>query len=413
MLIMDNYVRAVKIMENLKYWVWLASKRTMNAYKIMLLLEHFDNIQEIYDADVYDGIDDINLKEKRDLLDKSLFHAEEIIEKMDIIGGRIVTFDDAEYPEALKSIIPPPYVLYMKGKKLDWKKMLAISVVGSRKCTEYGRVVTQKLCHEMALAGITIVSGMARGIDSIAAVSALKMGGTTVAILGCGLDIVYPPENEELMEAIAENGLLITEYPPSTPPYGHNFPERNRIISGLSRGLLVVEAAERSGTATSVARARDYGKDIFAVPGGIFHAESEGTNDMIKKGAIVTTSVRDIFERYPVEAAQIERASGKTVIIKAPQYAKKKREQRTLNTSVENMKSVQKIPMIMVDDDRYKGLNENEKRVVSLLLTRSMHIDELVRESGFGISLLNPILTVLEMMGHIKKLPGNNYKLDI
>ena len=400
-------------MDNLKYWVWLTSKKTMNAYKITVLLEHFDNIQEVYDADVYEGIDEINLKEKRDLLDKSLSVAEKIIEKMEIIGGRIVTFEDPEYPEILRSIMPPPYVLYMKGKKLDWENMLAISVVGSRKCTDYGRVAAQKLCHEMASAGITIVSGMARGIDSIAAVSALKAGGTTVAVLGCGLDIVYPPENEGLMKAISENGLVITEYPPSTQPYGHNFPQRNRIISGLSRGLLVVEAAGRSGTATSVARARDYGKDIFAVPGGIFHAESEGTNDMIKRGAIVTTSVRDIFERYPVEAAQIERASGKPVVINIPKYSEKKREKKVLNKSAEPMKNVQKRPEMTVEDERYKGLNENEKKIISLLLKRSMHVDELVRESGFGISLLNSILPVLEMMGHIRKLPGNNYKLDI
>ncbi len=382
-------------MSSLKYWVWLTSKRTINAHKIMLLLEHFDDIYDIYDAEAYDGIDEINAKEKRELLDKSLLKAEKIIKKVEMLGGRIVTFDDPTYPEPLKRILPPPYVLYMKGKEIDWNN-LAISVIGSRECTPYGRVAAQKLSYEMASAGVTIVSGMARGIDSIAAISALKAGGNTVAVIGSGLDVVYPPEHGGLMRAIEENGLIITEYPPSTPPYGHNFPERNRIISGLSKGLLVVEACMKSGTAITAARARDYGRDIFAVPGGIFHDHSEGTNNMIKMGAILTNSVNDIFERYPAEVAALKPARGKPVIIT------RRKEKITANVPK---------PDISLDDEKYKNLSVQERRILELLLKENMHIDELVRESGIEISNLNATLSFLEMMGHVEKLSGNIYKI--
>lgn len=399
-------------MDKLKYWVWLTSKKFMDAYKISLLLERFDDICDIYEADVYEDIEGIGIKEKRELLDKSTDEAERIIEKAEIAGARIVTYDDEGYPPSLKEIQPPPYVLYMKGQELQWEEQLSIGVIGARKCSDYGRVAAQKLCYELAAAGVTIVSGMARGIDSIASISALKAGGKTIAVLGCGIDIVYPPENDRLMKAIEENGVVITEYPPSCPPYGHNFPQRNRIISGLSRGIMVIEAGKRSGTFTTVERAKDYGKDIFAVPGGIFHAESEGTNDLIKKGAILTTSVRDIFEQYPYEASVIERAGGTPIYIKMPEYEQKTKEKTVLKT-YKPLKNIQAVPKITVDDDRYKGLNDVERSIIALLIKRSMHIDELARESGINIAKLNSVLPVLEMMGHISKMSGNNYKLNI
>lgn len=398
------------MMENLKYWLWLTSKNYMNPYKITTLLEHFDDITQIYEADLYEDMPDIGMKEKRELLNKSLDAAEKIIEKMEVIGGRIVTFDSPEYPESLKEIQPPPYVLYMKGQHIDWNAQLAIGIIGARECTEYGMVATQKLSYEMACTGVLIVSGMARGIDSIAAISALKAGGKTVAVLGCGLDVVYPPENGELMKAIEENGVVITEYPPSCPPYRQNFPLRNRIISGLSRGLLVIEAGERSGTFTTVDYAKSYGRDIFAVPGGIFRDKSAGTNNLIKKGALLITSVRDIFERYPYEASVMERASGKPVNVKIPQYTPRKKEK---NVSEPKQEQYKKNETVTVDDERYKGLNEAEKAVISLLSEKNMHIDELVRESGMDIKTLNSVLPVLELMGHINKMSGNNYKLNI
>lgn len=393
-------------MENLKYWVWLTTKSYMNPYKVTTLLEHFGDITKIYEADVYEDMEDIGLKEKRELLNKSLENAKKVIEKTEMLGGRIVTFDDPEYPPALKEIQPPPYVLYMKGEHINWEEQLAIGVIGARECTEYGIVAAQKLSYEMASTGILIVSGMARGLDSVAAVSALKAGGKTVAVLGCGLDIVYPPENGELMKAITENGVVITEYPPSCRPYRHNFPQRNRIISGLSRGLLVIEAAKRSGTFTTVEYAKNYGRDIFAVPGGIFREKSEGTNNLIKSGALLITSVRDIFERYPYEASKIKRADGKAVNVKLRKPKEKPKQETKKETP-------QEVLNISAEDSRYKGLNEQEKKVVELLLKENLHIDELAKRSNMDIKTLNSVLTVLELMGHISKMSGNYYKIII
>lgn len=401
-------------MEDLIYWVWLTSKRYITPHKITTLLEHLGNVRTIYESDSYPDIEGIGMKEKRELLNKSTDNAEKIIEKMNLLGGKIVTIDSPEYPESLREIQPPPYVLYMKGQDIKWSENLAIGVIGSRQCTEYGKVAARKLCYELAMTGVLIVSGMARGIDSLAAASALRAGGKTVAVLGGGLDVVYPPENEKLMQAITENGVVITEYPPSTRPYPQNFPQRNRIISGLSRGLLVVEASRKSGTFITVDYARSYGRDIFAIPGGIFRDTSEGTNLMIKRGAFLTTSVRDIFERYPYEVSIIQRASGKPVYISTPDYPRKAKQKQSAPKQPSRDHTDTQPPVgISIDDDRYKGLNEDEKSIISHLMKKNMHIDELSRETGIDIKNLNAILPVLEMMGHITKLPGNNYKLSI
>lgn len=390
-------------LDNLKYWVWLSIKASMNPYKITALLDRFGSIEKIYDADIYIDIEGIGFREKKELLNKSLNKAEKVIEKVNIIGARIVTYESEEYPKMLREIQPPPYVLYMKGRKFDWDNFLPIGVVGARECTEYGTVATRKLCNELSAAGVTIVSGMARGIDSVASITALKNGGKTIAVIGSGLDVCYPPENDKLMEAIFEHGLVISEYPPGSRPLGYHFPERNRIISGLSRGILVTEAAKHSGTFTTVRRAIEAGKDIFAIPGGIFHKESEGTNILIKQGAILTTSVRDIFEQYPEEASRLERASGKSVEIEIPEKIIKK--EKTPEPEKEEVK-------YSIDNDRFKGLNEKELAVIEQLLEGELHVDEIARRSAIGIQDLNTILPMLEIMGQIAKLPGNIYRIE-
>lgn len=386
-------------MDNLKYWVWLTIKKSMNPYKITSLLDKFGSIGEIYNSDAYIDVEGISFREKKELLNKSLEQAEKVIEKTEILGARIVTIADEEYPRMLREIQPPPYVLYMKGKKFDWDNFLSIGVIGARECTEYGIVATQKLCSELSAAGVTIVSGMARGIDSVAAVTALKNGGKTIAVIGSGLDVCYPPENDKLMEALFENGLVISEYPPGGRPLGFHFPERNRIISGLSRGILVTEATWHSGTFTTVRSAIDAGKDIFAIPGGIFHKESAGTNMMIKRGAFLTTSVRDIFAQYPEEAARLERASGNGVEV---EFLKPESDEPKEEIA----------PKFSITDSRFKGLNEKELAIIEVLLEGELHVDEIARKSAMTIQELNAVLPMLEMMGQIKKLAGNLYRIE-
>lgn len=395
-------------MGNTELWVWLTSKEFINSGKVTSLLEHFDSIEEIYNADFYDDITGIDEKEKRDLLDKRLDGAEKIIEKINAIGARIVTFEDENYPPPLRQIAEPPYVLYMKGKEMDWENTFSLSVIGSRQCTDYGRVVCQKLCYELASKGVTIVSGMARGIDSISSIAAIRAGGSTIAVLGCGIDIVYPPENAKLMEAIEQYGVVMTEYPPSFPPYGHNFPQRNRIISGLSRGLLVIEAGKKSGTHTTIKRTWESGKEVFAVPGGIFHKESQGTNDWIKKGAILTTCANDIIEKYPEVFDKLKADLKKPQNIKIPEW-------RTYEKKEALKKKPEKAQprKIDINDKRFEGLNPEERLIIQVILNGASHIDEIARESKIKVAKLNAILPILEMTGIIEKAAGNKYTLGM
>lgn len=220
----------------------------MTSTKITYLFEHYETIEEIYSAKEYKKAGPMPPAMQSALKDKSLDAAKRIYEETKRIGARILVFDDDSYPEMLRNIIDPPYVLYIKGENMQWDKLFTIGVVGTRNYDDYGKITTVRLCSQLARCGVTIVSGMARGIDSIAANSALRANGKTIAVLGSGLDVIYPPENKELYRRITEHGAVISEYPPGSEALRGHFPERNRIIAGLSRGVLVTEAPRRSGS---------------------------------------------------------------------------------------------------------------------------------------------------------------------
>lgn len=226
------------------FWVWLTLKKSASPRKISILLDFFDTAEDIYRSRDYSsvpGIDDDLLNE---LMDKDLIKAEKICMTAQASGMKILTYDSGYYPNALKELVDPPYVLYLKGRIPNWDKSLCIGVVGTRKCTEYGKRATRHICSELGKREVIIISGMARGIDSIASEAALNENGFTIAVLGGGADVIYPPENIELYNRIVEKGLIISEYPPGTQPISVHFPERNRIIAGLSRAVLVTQAPE-------------------------------------------------------------------------------------------------------------------------------------------------------------------------
>ncbi|NQT23051.1 MAG: DNA-protecting protein DprA [Candidatus Omnitrophica bacterium] len=229
-------------------------------------------------------------------LDKEI----ELIEKL---GIKVITIDDKEYPSNLKHIYNPPKVLYVKGKIVP-KDHYSIAVVGARKSSTYGRETAARLARELAEKSITVVSGMARGIDTYAHRGALESGGRTIAVLGCGINIIYPPENKSLMEEISKSGAVISEFPINTPPLRRNFPMRNRIISGLSFGVVVVEAAEKSGSLITASLALEQGREVFSVPGRVDTRLSRGTLALIKEGAKLVENVDDILEE--VKAQGIE-----------------------------------------------------------------------------------------------------------
>ena len=378
-------------MEHILYWIWLTSKNVINSGKITSLLENFSDIEEIYEAKSYKNIKNIGDKEEAALKDKSLNEAKHIYDETKRIGAFVVTYDDEAYPEKLRNIVTPPYILYVKGEMIDFDKYLTIGVVGTRKNTPYGKLVTHRIAGELAKEGVIIVSGMARGIDSIAARAALRSGNKTVAVLGSGLDVVYPPENADLMEEISRNGLIITEYPLGTPAYKTNFPERNRIIAGLSNGVLVAEAPRRSGSLITARFALENGRDVFSVPGSIFEPNYEGSNRIIQQYAKLVTKAYDVIEEYPY--------AKKTEIVEKSEASKEEvAKNKTVNIE---------------ENEKFKNLSDDEKKIVSLLMNNDMLLDELSRRLNVEVSEMNVKMTLLEMKGAVKKLPGNVYQIIV
>ncbi len=381
--------------ENILHWLWLTLN--LSNRDITALLEHFDSAAEIYNAKDYPDISGIKPSSKRALMNKSLKPAEKMRDKAIKYNTKILTFDDVDFPDSLRMIESPPYVLYVRGEIMKWDRLLCVGVVGTRKATEYGIQATEKIAGELAENGITIVSGMAEGIDSASARAALDAGGKTIAVLGCGIDIVYPKENSPLMREIMENGTVITEYPFGTPARPGNFPWRNRIISGLSRGILVTEAPRKSGALITANYALEQGKDIFAVPGSIFKEKCEGTNMLLSRCAKAVWDADGILEEYvyEIERLKIEKPNGLKKIFNP------------------NKESVNNEIRISITDKRFSALTEDEKTIIELLIGSNMHIDTIKRESGFDVAKLTPILSMLEFSGHIQKIPGNNYKINL
>ncbi len=284
------------------------------------------------------------------------------IEKEEI---KILLYLDDAYPGRLKEITDFPPVLFVKGDTSIFSGH-CIAVIGTRSPSGYGESMAKKFSYELAQSGVVIVSGMARGIDSISHQSAIDAGGKTIAVLGSGIDKIYPPENKKLYYKIAERGAVISEFPIGMPPYPGNFLKRNRIISGLSEGVLVIEAPEKSGVFSTVNWALMQGKDVFALPSNITNERGAGTNKLIKEGAYLVTSVKDILNILKIY----------------PEYEKKVKEVK---------------------------ISPEEEKIFSLISFEPVHFDKLLEESGKNMGELSSLLLSLEVKGLIKQLPGKYY----
>ena len=379
-------------------WLWLTNLPGMNSAKITSLLDKFDGIEEIYNAGPEDlsGIELIRQIDIKSLSDKELKKAYSIYNMTQAANGRIVTFESEEYPESLKILPNPPYVLYVKGTLRLNSNMVTIGVVGMRECDKYGVAVTQNISFALARAGFTVVSGMARGVDSTAASAALKAGNDTIAVLGCGIDVVYPPENGKLMRAICENGAVVSEYPPLSQALRTHFPERNRIIAALSDSILVTQAPEKSGALITARRATELGKTIFAVPGSIYKFKNKGTNNLIKQGAAAVTNASDIIGLYRNELENIEIKLKHTDIEYKPVY----------------YDNETKAPKPDFDKEKLSKL-PSEERIIAEIVAEAEKIsaDEIIRKSEISPSRVNALLTFLELKRIIKKLAGNFYEI--
>jgi len=302
------------------------------------------------------------------------------IESLAKIGGKALILTDEQYPKLLRETYDPPIVIYCLGDLVSACSQPAVAIVGSRRCSTYGRNVAEKLARELAERGITVVSGLARGIDSAAHRGALDGRGLTVGVMGTGLDGVYPKENRRLAARIAEQGALVTEFPLATPPVSQNFPFRNRVISGLALGVMVVEGAERSGSLITARLAYEQGRDVFAVPGNITSAKSFGPNYLIKDGAKLVQTWRDVIEELPAD-------------LKAEILLAERGERAARTVSADEV-----------------VLTDPERKVLKILNTDDpVHIDLLISKAGLGLGELMGALLRLEMLDRIRQLPGKTF----
>ncbi len=266
------------------------------------------------------------------------------IEKIEKNHLSIVAFNDPAYPKLLKEIYDPPPILYVKGS-LKEEDNYAIAVVGTRRCSHYGRMSSERLSAQIARLGLTVVSGLARGVDTAAHRGALSANGRTIAVLGSGLDRIYPPENRELAEDIAASGALISEFPLGTGPHRQNFPLRNRVISGLSLGIVVVEAAKRSGSLITASQALEQGRAVFAVPGRMDSYFSKGTNALIREGAKLVEGIEDICEEFPYLFAPEAESSAESEETKRPRPRLSREEEIVLNKLSAQERSIDEITL--------------------------------------------------------------------
>ena len=283
------------------FWIWLSTRLGAGNRLYPLLLERFGSAYEVFEASeerLLEVLPDLTPAQLRALTDKRLEDIYAIEEHCRRSGVKLLTYNDAAYPLSYRSLTDPPLLLYYRGELPDLQNKLCIAMVGTRRMSEYGRRMAYKIAYELAAAGVVVVSGMALGVDSVASCAALQAGGSTVAILGGGIDVPYPPEHESFMEIIAARGTLISEYAPGTAPVGSHFPVRNRLISGLCQGTVIVEAAQGSGALITADRALQQGRDVFAVPANVGDANASGTNRLIRDGAHVALCADDILGYY-------------------------------------------------------------------------------------------------------------------
>ncbi len=292
-----------------------------------------------------------------------------VMEKLEKRAIAVRTWDDPNYPRLLRDVANPPPVIYMQGQlrnDVEW----AVAVVGTRRASSYGKEAARRLSADLARNQITVVSGLAKGIDTVAHSATLEAGGYTIAVLGCGLDYVYPPENRALSARIVEQGALVSEYPLGTPPESGNFPPRNRIISGLSLGTVVVEAGKRSGALITASFALEQGREVFAVPGNIYNRGSKGTNRLIFEGAHPVADVRDILECLNLNMVEDHQIARKIL-----------------------------------------PANETEERLLQYISAEPVHADDLGRQSNLPSATITSTLTVMELKGLVRHVGGMKYVL--
>ena len=356
-------------MDDKKYWVGFNLIKGIGAVRMQGLVAYFGDMETAWNSSPAD-LAEAGLGAKvieRVLLARQTVSLDKVWEKIESQGIKILTWGDEAYPARLKEIDQPPPVMYIRGEYLP-DDLFAVAIVGTRKVTPYGRQVTEEIASFLAANGMTVISGLARGVDAIAHQTALKAGGRTIGILGSGVDKIYPPEHRGLAEQMIARGAIISDYAIGTPPDASNFPPRNRIISGLSLAVVVIEAAETSGALITAEFAAEQGREIFAVPGSILAPQSKGTNRLIQKGAQPLLTPDDLMQALDL-------------------------------TRIGAQKSARKI----------LPADETEARVLNVLGSEPLHVDEIRNQADLPIEKISATLAMMELKGMVRQVGGMNY----
>lgn len=365
-------------MENVYHWLWLSKIPGIGTKKFINIYKHFKDIEKVYQAKEMDfyGIQNLNINDIKAIINnKDLNETYEYMKNIKKQKVDLLLYKDKNYPNILKEIYDPPAILYCKGN-MEINEV-AISIVGSRKASYYGLKMAEKLAYELASLGVTIISGMAKGIDTYAHRGALQAKGKTIAVLGCGVDVIYPTENAELMKEIEKKGLIISEYPLKTLPKANNFPARNRIISGLSMGTIIIEAGVKSGSLITAEFALKQGRNVYAIPGNIDTQNSKGSNNLLKEGAKLVTKVEDILEDL------------------VPYL---KTEISSINREFKQGDAI-----------NYKKLTNEEKEILGKIKMGYNHGNDIINACNYSASVVNSNLTMLELKGLIEKHMNQYY----
>ena len=388
-------------MAALKYWVWLASMPALTNRSKLLLLEHFASPEDIFYADeeAYLQIEGMQKLQAMLLADKSMERTERILTDCSRKELFVLTMDDATYPARLRNIYDPPILLYGKGSMPLFDDEATIAVVGTRDCTPYGISAAEQLGYDMAKSGAIVVSGLAKGIDAAAHRGALRAGGFTAAILGGGVDVVYPTENRRLYEDIAATGVLLSEYPPAADPEPWHFPVRNRIMSGLSLATVVVEAPERSGALITANTALEQGRDVFAVPGPINAPTSVGCHKLIREGAGLASCGWDILSEYQNRYPHRLKRSCEE-LPPMPEGSEKKLEPAKAAEEIERAPA---LPMLDLAKNE-EGLTDDQLMIIQVLTTdQPLLTDDVAEMTGLPVRRVLSALTVLEIDGFARE----------
>lgn len=411
----------------LKYWVWLSTRDGLSRKGALRVLNHFGSPKAAMFADEeeYALVPGLRDSERAALADKNLKYAEQILEQCGEKNISLLAYADAAYPERLRQLVDAPLLLYWKGRLPAFDTLPTIGVVGTRKATAYGLQTARRLGYQLGQGGGIVVSGMAKGIDARATEGCLSAGQTAVGVLGCGVDVVYPWENRSLFRDMEERGCLISEYVPGTEPKGTNFPVRNRIISGLSLGVVVVEAPAISGAMNTAHQALEQGRDVYAVPGPIDTDAFCGSNTLIRQGATLVTSGWDILEPYlPWFPGRLHQPNLGTAMTLSPEQAAASRKPKPLEETPSAAPEKTTAGAAVAETGRkkeidkpenkpYSGLESlipdlsaDEQAVVSVLQERSMQADELIAGTQLPAARAMAALTMLQVRGLVAQNAG-------